>query len=332
MSSKKGLFLLILLNVTLIILNLFFRGNPFGLQNYQMDLNMLQIIYKLRAFSVLTALFSAIGLSIVGLYLQTLFQNPLASPFTLGISPIASLYTTILIFFSSSLSIYFQFNFNGFTIFLFQIIFSLFGAYLMLFLIQKIIKKNTNQSLVILTGILIGTFSGAIQQFIESFMSNSQLKQNFIWNLGSFDILEEYKVFILCFCVIISFILLFRLASKANMYLLGADYAFNLGLDIDLFTKKIVWIASVVVAIITAIAGPIGFIGLIAPHLAKMILKDNRHEKLLIFTSLIASLIALICLYISHLDFINQIISINIILSILGVPFTIFLLFRQNKV
>jgi iron complex transport system permease protein len=201
----------------------------------------------------------------------------------------------------------------------------------MLFLIQKIIKRNINQSLVILTGILIGTFSGAIQQFIESYMSNTQLKQNFMWNLGSFDILESYKILILCFTVIMGYILLFRIASQANMYLLGTQYAQNLGLDVTSFTNKVVWIASIVVAVITAISGPIGFLGLIAPHIAKMILKDNRHENLLIFTSFIASSIALICLFMSHIDFLNQIVSINIILSILGVPFTLFLLFRQNK-
>jgi iron complex transport system permease protein len=296
-----------------------------------MDFNMLQIIFKLRVFSVLTAIFSAIGLSMIGLYLQTLFQNPLASPFTLGISPIASLYTSILIFFSSSLGYYFHFEWSSAFVFFLQILFSLFGAYFMLFLIQKIIKRNINQSLVILTGILIGTFSGAIQQFIESYMSNTQLKQNFMWNLGSFDILESYKILILCFTVIMGYILLFRIASQANMYLLGTQYAQNLGLDVTTFTNKVVWIASIVVAVITAISGPIGFLGLIAPHIAKMILKDNRHENLLIFTSFIASSIALICLFMSHIDFLNQIISINIILSILGVPFTLFLLFRQNK-
>jgi len=331
LTSKKSLFLLIIFNVTLIILNLFFRGNPFDVQNYQMDFNMLQIIFKLRVFSVLTAIFSAIGLSMIGLYLQTLFQNPLASPFTLGISPIASLYTSILIFFSSSLGYYFHFEWSSTFVFFLQILFSLFGAYFMLFLIQKIIKRNINQSLIILTGILIGTFSGAIQQFIESYMSNTQLKQNFMWNLGSFDILESYKILILCFTVIMGYILLFRIASQANMYLLGTQYAQNLGLDITSFTNKVVWIASIVVAVITAISGPIGFLGLIAPHIAKMILKDNRHENLLIFTSFIASSIALICLFMSHIDFLNQIISINIILSILGVPFTLFLLFRQNK-
>jgi iron complex transport system permease protein len=296
-----------------------------------MDFNMLQIIFKLRVFSVLTAIFSAIGLSMIGLYLQTLFQNPLASPFTLGISPIASLYMSILIFFSSSLGYYFHFEWSSAFVFFLQILFSLFGAYFMLFLIQKIIKRNINQSFVILTGILIGTFSGAIQQFIESYMSNTQLKQNFMWNLGSFDILESYKILILCFTVIMGYILLFRIASKANMYLLGTQYAQNLGLDVTSFTNKVVWIASIVVAVITAITGPIGFLGLIAPHIAKMILKDNRHENLLIFTSFIASSIALICLFISHIDYLNQIISINIILSILGVPFTLFLLFRQNK-
>jgi iron complex transport system permease protein len=296
-----------------------------------MDFNMLQIIFKLRVFSVLTAIFSAIGLSMIGLYLQTLFQNPLASPFTLGISPIASLYTSILIFFSSNLGYYFHFEWSSTFVFFLQILFSLFGAYFMLFLIQKIIKRNINQSLIILTGILIGTFSGAIQQFIESYMSNTQLKQNFIWNLGSFDILESYKILILCFTVIMGYILLFRIASQANMYLLGTQYAQNLGLDVTTFTNKVVWIASIVVAVITAISGPIGFLGLIAPHIAKMILKDNRHENLLIFTSFIASSIALICLFISHIDYLNQIISINIILSILGVPFTLFLLFRQNK-
>jgi iron complex transport system permease protein len=296
-----------------------------------MDFNMLQIIFKLRVFSVLTAIFSAIGLSMIGLYLQTLFQNTLASPFTLGISPSASLYTSILIFFSSSLGYYFHFEWSSTFVFFLQILFSLFGAYFMLFLIQKIIKRNINQSLIILTGILIGTFSGAIQQFIESYMSNTQLKQNFIWNLGSFDILESYKILILCFTVIMGYILLFRIASQANMYLLGTQYAQNLGLDITSFTNKVVWIASIVVAVITAISGPIGFLGLIAPHIAKMILKDNRHENLLIFTSFIASSIALICLFMSHIDFLNQIVSINIILSILGVPFTLFLLFRQNK-
>jgi iron complex transport system permease protein len=296
-----------------------------------MDFNMLQIIFKLRVFSVLTAIFSAIGLSMIGLYLQTLFQNPLASPFTLGISPIASLYTSILIFFSSNLGYYFHFEWSSTFVFFLQILFSLFGAYFMLFLIQKIIKRNINQSLIILTGILIGTFSGAIQQFIESYMSNTQLKQNFMWNLGSFDILESYKILILCFTVIMGYILLFRIASQANMYLLGTQYAQNLGLDVTSFTNKVVWIASIVVAVITAISGPIGFLGLIAPHIAKMILKDNRHENLLIFTSFIASSIALICLFMSHIDFLNQIISINIILSILGVPFTLFLLFRQNK-
>lgn len=314
------------------MLNLFFRYNPFDVQNYQMDINMLEIIYKLRAYSVLTAIFSSVGLSIVGLYLQTLFQNPLASPYTLGISPIASLYTSILIFFSSSICYFFNININSTLIFFMQILFSLMGAYFMLFLIQKIIKKSINQSLVILSGILVGTFSGAIQQFLESYMTNSQLKQNFIWNLGSFEVLEFYKIIILVASVSLGYILLFHLAIQANKYLLGTIYAHNLGLNIKSFTSKIVWIASILVAIITAISGPIGFLGLIAPHLAKMIIKNNRHEILLTYTSLIASSIALICLFISHFEVFNQVISINIILSILGVPFTLYLLFRQNKV
>ena len=331
MPSKKVLFLILLLNVTFIILNLFFRDNPFDLQNYQMDFNTLQIIFQMRIFSILAAIFSAIGLAMVGLYLQTLFQNPLASPFTLGISPIASLYISILIFFSSSLGYFFNIEFNAILLFLLQILFSLLGAYCMLFFIKKIMQKSINQSLVILTGILIGTFSGAIQQFLETYMTNIQLKQNFMWNMGSFDIIESYKIVLLAMTVIIGYIMLYRNASSANKYLLGAQYASNLGLNVTLFTNQIVWIASFLVAIITAIAGPIGFLGLMAPHIAKMVLRDNRHQYLLFYASSIASIISLICLYISHLYIFNQIISINIIMSIFGVPFTLFLLFRRSK-
>jgi iron complex transport system permease protein len=317
--------ILILLNLTLILLNLFFKDGINILQIYQNDINTFESIIELRFLSILLAIGAGAGLSLVGLFLQTVFSNPLASPFTLGISPIVSLIVSVFLVLIPTLgyiSIYW--------LYLVQLLVSMITALGLLFWIQKINKNNGNSTFIILIGVLLGSFSGAIQQIIEFNLSADLLKQNALWNLGNFQTFAIWIPSSVLIIITICSIFLYKMIRQANIFLLGIQYARNLGVDTNHFMKIIIFIASIITSVITITCGPIGFIGLMAPHISKIWLKSNNHKIVILPTILIGIFFCLFALFTSQLELFSGSISVNIVLSIIGVPFTLFLLLKRN--
>lgn len=298
---------------------------------YDSDINYSYLILNLRINAVLAAIFCGIGLSIAGLFLQTLFHNPLSSPFTLGISPISSLFTSIYIVFYSLIHQAFSMEISSYIFYFLQILFSFSGALFTLFIIQKFNKNFSNKSLLILVGILIGSLAGALQQIIEIFMSDSELKTNLYWNLGTFEIVDSFLVGILFFFTVIGSILLYRKSSDSNKYLLGEIYAQSLGLKVEKYQIHIILYSSIIISVLTAICGPIGFIGLISPHIAKIIIGTNKHQILSIYTISIGAFFSILCLIVSQIGIMGSILPINTVSSIIGVPITIYLLVKNFK-
>ena len=303
-----------------------FKGGEPLWQIYRSDHNLFQIILSLRLNAGIAAIVCGAGLAACGLFLQTLFQNPLSSPYTLGVSSVSSMFIAFYILVGNIFP--FLFTENKLVFLVIQFGFSLFGAVLSLFLILKIQKRTFSNSLIVLVGILIGTFASSITQIMEYLMSKEQLKTNFLWNLGSFEIFDNRFVFVLVIGIGICLVMYYKKISDSNLFLLGHIYAQNAGLNIRFYQKYIFLISAVLIALITALCGPIGFIGLISPHIAKLILKVNHHKSLFYSTILIGANYAMICLIISHSQLFGTQIPINTISALIGVPFTIYLMLK----
>lgn len=316
--------LLIILNLTFVLLNLLFKDGINIMQIYENETNTFFTILELRILSILLAVGAGTGLSLVGLFLQTVFSNPLASPFTLGISPIVSLIVSIFLIFIPTLG-----YFSIYWLYLIQFLVSIFAAIALLFWIQKI-NNNGNATFIVLIGVLLGSFSGAIQQIIEFNLSADLLKQNALWNIGNFQTFSLWLPIIVLFIIMLCASFLYKMIRQANIFLLGIQYARNLGIDTTYFTKTIIFIASLITSVITITCGPIGFIGLMAPHISKIWFKSNNHKIVFFPSILIGIFFCLFALWVSQLEFWNGSLSINIVLSIIGVPFTLFLLLKRN--
>jgi iron complex transport system permease protein len=324
--------MLILINILFIFLALFLRGGSADLVLLEhFDSIGRQILFQLRLMSVLTSIAVGVSLSIVGLYLQTLFVNPLASPFTLGVSPMSSLFISIFIFLGSQFYFFDHVAYDSVIFYLFQLLFSLIGAIITFLLILRLQNRFSNVSLMILIGVMLGSFAGALQQLLEIFMNREQLQMNFFWNMGTFDISSFRIVLLLLLTAFITFYMFFKLANKSDLFLLGEIYSQSMGLNLNKYLFRVLTIASIAIAIVVTFCGPIGFVGLIAPHIAKSIVRSNRHHILLSITALIGSALSLFSLWISHWSIFETTVPINIILSMIGVPYTFYIILKQKN-
>lgn len=178
---------------------------------------------------------------------------------------------------------------------------------------------------------MLGTLAGAFQQILEIFMTEHQLKTNLYWNLGTFELVDSYLVYFLLISILLGSVLLYFKSQDSNKYLLGETYARTLGLDINDYQRNIILYTSLIISVLTTVCGPIGFIGLISPHMAKKIIKTNKHEILSLFTMVIGAFVCVLCLIVSQIGFFNTIIPINTVAALIGVPLTIYLLIKNFR-
>ena len=287
------------------------------------------IILNFRLPKAITAILVGSGLSVAGLLMQTLFRNPLAGPFVLGISSGASLGVAFLIL-GSSVFGGFLLN-NSVSNWSLPIAASL-GAFLVLSAVIIAANRVKNTMSILIIGLMFGSFTAAIISVLAYFSEADNIQQYLFWSFGSLGNLswQELLVFIIIFLVcIISTLFLIK---PLNSFLLGENYAKSLGINTKKSRNLILLITSVLTGVITAFSGPIAFIGLAVPHIAKLFFNTSNHKILLPASAILGAIILLICDVIAQVPSSEFTLPINAITSLFGAPVVIWLLVRKKKI
>ena len=286
------------------------------------------IVLNFRIPKAITAVMVGSGLSVSGLLMQTLFRNPLAGPFVLGISSGASLGVAFLLL-SASL-------FGGFlassaiTHWTLPIAASL-GAFLVLSAVIFAANSVRNTMSILIIGLMFGSFASAIINVLSYFSEATQLQQFLFWSFGSLGNLSWNELLVFGIFYTVGMCAIFSIIKPLNSLLLGENYAKSLGIQIQKSRNIILLITSLLTGVITAFSGPIAFVGLAVPHLARLFFGTSNHKTLLPATALIGAIVLLICDVITQLPTSEYTLPINAITSLFGAPIVIWLLIRKKK-
>lgn len=287
------------------------------------------IIINFRLPKAITAILVGIGLSVSGLLMQTLFRNPLAGPYVLGLSSGSSLGVAFVILGASFLpSFLSEILLSSYGI----IIASCVGSFLVLLLVLIVSQRLRDTTTILIVGLMFSSFTSAIVSVLTYFSSAEQLQRFTFWSMGNIGNLSWNSILILTVSVIIGLFLSLASIKALDALLLGENYAKSMGLNIQKSRYSIILATCILAGSITAFAGPIAFIGLAVPHLAKLLFQTSNHKIVFIGTLLIGAIIMLFCDMISQMPGMDFTLPINAITSIIGAPIVIWLLIRKKSV
>jgi len=325
---------LILLLIAFLILDVFFGSVSISPSEVikalftQTGSNLETIILKFRLPKAITALTVGIALSLSGLQMQTIFRNPMAGPDVLGISSGASLGVAFVILgFSSGLS---PENISGLGNWV-LVAASWAGAGAVMFLIMIISSRVKEIMTILILGIMLSAGISAVVTIMQYFSNESMLKAYVIWTMGSLGNLTESQLSVLLISVSFGLILSLVSVKMLNALLIGENYARSIGLNIKLARVLIFACTSILAGSVTAFCGPIGFIGIAVPHLARIVFKTSDNMILVPGTILIGGSMMLLSDIISQLPGSESVLPINSVTSLIGIPIVIWIILHNRK-
>lgn len=296
----------------------------FGLQNA--DDSFGYIIWNYRIPKAFTAILVGSGLSLSGLLMQTLFRNPLAGPFVLGISSGASLGAALLIMggglFAASYAVVNDLSLS---------IASSLGSILVLLIVVAIARKVKDTMALLIIGLMFASITAAVVTVLSYFAKAEELQQYIFWTFGTVGNLDLNQVLILGAVVGTGLLLSIVAIKSLNALLLGENYARSLGVRIGRSRYLIIIATGLLAGSVTAFAGPIAFIGLAVPHLTRQLFNSTDHKLLVPGVMLYGGILLLICDTIAQLPSSSYVLPINAITSIVGAPVVIWLLLRKRN-
>lgn len=297
--------------------------------NYQTNDVLQTIIFDFRIPKAITAILAGAALSISGLQMQSVFRNPMAGPYVLGISSGASLGVAIIVLgFSSILSFNNIAFLENFTI----IIAACLGAGGILLLILLVSARIKDNITILILGILFSGIASSVVSIMQYFSSESMLKAYVIWTMGSLANVSNQQLQILSIVIIIGLTISFFSSKYLNALLLGEVYAKSIGINIQL-TRIIIFIStSILAGSITAFCGPIGFIGIAVPHVTRLLFKTSNHFVLIPGSIILGGITLLISDIISQLPGLESNLPINSITALIGIPVVIWIVMRNKKI
>ena len=288
------------------------------------------IIFEYRLPCAITALLAGIGLSVSGLLMQTLFRNPLADPSLLGISSGASLGVALVVLVAGS--------FGGIAVSTlalwstFGVALAAFvGAFLVLLLILALSSRLRSMVSLVLVGIMIAYIAGSVTDILKFFSQKEGLHSFVIWGMGSFSNVSTTQLPFFAITVVVGAVGAFLLFKTLNLLLLGERYAENLGVNIRRSSMLIILVSGFLTAIITAFCGPIAFLGLAVPHIARFLFKSSDHKLLIPATAFIGMDLALFCNLIARLPSFEGNLPINSVTALIGAPIVLWVIFHRQR-
>lgn len=288
------------------------------------------IVLNNRLPKALAAVLCGAALSVSGLQMQTLFRNPLAGPYILGISSGSGLGVAVFVMGFSMFGI----SLTSFP-FLYQyglIFFSFLGSLMVLLLLLGAIYRLKDIMTVLILGIMLSSIITALISVIQYFSFDSQLKSFIMWTMGSLSGVSNQQIILITPILLFALLWSFLLSKHLNLYLLGEDYAKTMGLNVKRFQLHTILITAILTGVITAYCGPIGFIGIVVPHLARMLSKTSNHQMLTPLSILLGINVLLFADIVSVLPNNETVLPINAISSFIGIPIIIWIIFKNKRI
>lgn len=286
------------------------------------------IILNTRMPMIATAALSGAALSVSGLLLQTAFNNPLAGPSILGVSTGASFGVAVVMLASGSALWLTQSVGTYMTI----LIGALAGAALVLIVLLVFSTMVHSSTMLLIIGILVSYITSSAVSLLNFFATEEGVHSYVIWGLGNFSGVTPSQLPFFAFFIIATLALSTTLVKPLNALLLGTRYAENLGVNTKRTRNSLLIITGILTAGVTAFCGPISFIGLVVPHIARLVLNTSNHNRLLPATMLAGATVALLCTLISVLPQQVGVIPINAITPIIGVPIIIYIIINRKNI
>ena len=288
------------------------------------------IVLQSRLPQAITAVLAGAALAVSGLLLQTLFRNPLAGPSILGISDGANLgVAAVLLYFGGSLSQVTDWPISGYA----AIILAAFvGASLILSLIIYFSAKVKNNVMLLIIGIMIGYLTSSLISILNYYASTDKVHAFVMWGLGNFSGVSLEQLPFFSICTISGLLLSLLLVKPLNALLLGESYAANLGIRVKRARLFILICTGLLTATTTAFCGPVSFIGLAVPHMARLLLGSSNHTLLVPVTMLTGACVALLCNILMVIPGSNQILPLNAVTPMLGAPVIIYVIINRKNI
>lgn len=329
--------LILLVGVVLFALNLMLGSVPipfgeFTKAVFQGEATTFRtIILDYRLPQAITALLAGIGLSVSGLLMQTLFRNPLADPSLLGISSGASLGVALVVLVAGS--------FGGLAVSTLSL-WSTFGvataafigAFLVLLLILGLSVRLRSMVSLVLVGIMIAYIAGSVTDILKFFSQKEGLHSFVVWGMGSFSNVGKTQLPFFAITVVAGTVASFLLFKTLNLLLLGERYAENLGVNLKRSSMMIILVSGFLTAVITAFCGPIAFLGLAVPHIARFLFRSSDHKLLIPTTAFLGMDLALFCNLIARLPSFEGNLPVNSVTALIGAPIVLWVIFHRQKV
>lgn len=274
-----------------------------------------QIIHAIRLPKALTAILSGASLSIAGLIMQTLFRNPLAGPYTLGVSSGASLGVAFLTMVSTSFIVLLPLA-------------AVIGASLVLLLVLAVSRRVTSNVSLLIVGMMFGSIAGALVSLLQNFANPDALKLFIVWTLGSLSSVGWSDMQMLIPILLLGMLFVLLALKPLNGLLLGEDYARGLGINVERTRLYIVLATGLLAGGVTAFCGPIAFVGVAVPHIARGLFQSSNHRITIPASALIGACLLLVCDVLCSL-FVYPL-PISTVSALFGAPVIIWIILKNK--
>ena len=287
------------------------------------------IVLQSRLPMIVTAALAGAALSVAGLLLQTTFNNPLAGPSILGVSTGAGLgVAVVMLALGGSVGTIMGHNVGTYVATLFG---ALLGAGVVLVLLIAMSAIVRSATMLLIVGILISYLASSIISLLNSVASEEGVHSYVAWGFGNFQGVSLDQLPLYCSLIVIALVATMLMVKPLNALLLGTRYAQNLGVDTHRTRNVLLLLTGVLTAVVTAYCGPIGFVGLVVPHIARLLLGTSNHSRLLPATMLAGAAVTLLCTLLS-VNGPHGVIPINAITPIIGVPIIIYIIVNRHRI
>lgn len=293
-----------------------------ALSGGDVDITTVKIVRDIRLVKALVAIATGVALSVSGLLMQTLFRNPLAGPYVLGINSGASLGVAIFILGAPILGV--AANSVGSVIGIAGAAWV--GSALILVIIAAVSRKIKDIMVILILGMMFSSGVSALVQVLQYLSNEEALKSFVIWTMGSLGDVTASQLWLLIPAVVLGMVISIAVIKPLNLLLLGENYARTMGLNVKR-SRQLIFLATTLLAgTVTAFCGPIGFVGLAVPHVARALFREADHRILMPGAALCGAVVLLFC------DLISKLLTlpINTITALLGIPIVIWVVIRNK--
>ena len=287
------------------------------------DVTTRNIVLSIRFVRVVVAMLAGIALAVSGLQMQTVFQNPLADPYLLGVSSGSGLGVALFILGAPLFGLGFSTFWQSVGI----VGAGWCGAAVILVVVAIISRYVKNILGVLIMGVMIGYITGAVIQILQYLSSAEQLKMFFLWSMGSLGHVTATKLMIMVPVICVGLVMAILSVKALNLLLLGENYAQTMGINIRR-ARTLIFISTTLLAgTVTAFCGPVGFLGLAVPHVARLLFNNADHRVLLPGSVLLGIVSMLLCDIVAK----NLVLPINCITALLGIPVIIWVICKNLR-